>query len=116
MKKEGTRMDNRNFGRTDCDISITAEVSGKEIWCTVKNLSVGGALLEVHKGHTRKISRRHIGNPASFFLYTDLPSIINYRGKVVRYREREGAKYIAVQFFDLFNQQADQEMHPTVSI
>ncbi len=109
-------MDNRTFSRTECDLAISADISGKEIWCNVKNISVGGALLEVHKGHCRKISRRHIGNPASFFLYTDLPSIVNYRGKIVRYRERDGRKYVAVQFFDLLSSRDAEEFHPVVNL
>lgn len=116
VKKKGGSMDNRTFSRTECDIPVSADISGKEIWCNVRNISVGGALLEVHKGHSKKISRRHIGNPASFFLYSDLPSIINYRGKIVRYREKEGKKYVAVQFFDLLSNRVNDEFRPTVSI
>ena len=100
-------MEKRAFPRTDCDISLTAEVNGKELWCNVKNLSVGGALLEVHRGHEKKISRRHLGKPVNFLIYTDLPSIVNYRGKVVRYKVEEGKKMIGVQFFDLMSYRDD---------
>ncbi|OHD56335.1 MAG: hypothetical protein A2Y33_12065 [Spirochaetes bacterium GWF1_51_8] len=92
-------MNKRVFPRIETDYSTKAIVEGKCIPCKVKNISYGGASLQIEKQFLPLLDKHDVGKRALFsFKAEQFNDSATYRGKIVRLLEMDDTAFLAVQF------------------
>ena len=89
----------RVFPRLETDFPTKAIVEGKCIPCRVKNISYGGASLQIEKQFLSLLDKHDVGKRALFsFKPAELNDSSTYRGKIVRLLDMGDTAFLAVQF------------------
>jgi hypothetical protein len=91
-------IERRTQSREECNVMLQVVFADREVQAELRNLSAGGALLQVAKEDNRKISSADIDRRVTFRVATNGSSYINFKGKISRCTESEDNKYLAVTF------------------
>ena len=91
------KMERRQSPRETCDNRLSVALDNRQIDADMKNISNGGALLQVLEKDSGKITSADTGQIISFRLSRNKANI-NYVGTINRYVEANNNKYLAVYF------------------
>jgi len=101
--EQETVDEKRRFERAELNMEVVVTIDNSETYCTIRNLSDGGAFLRIDEKKGNHISEEHLNREAVFTMAPEGKiTAMRYKGKICRYFEESGCKYIAVAFYNYF--------------
>jgi len=93
-------MERRKVPRVTLTYAAKISVEQKEIMCSLKNLTAGGALILIDSEHHRIISREDVGKPVLLNIGFGISSENrSFDGLITRVDAMDNLKFVAVKFY-----------------
>ena len=93
-------MERRRVPRVNLSYDATMALQKKNILCSMKNLTSGGALLSVDKNYNAQISKNDVGKNVSLTLSFSSSEDRIFQGVIIRIDGLDDLRFVALQFTD----------------
>jgi len=90
-------VERRRYPREEVNVKLYLLLNNQEVPVNVRNLSKGGALVQVKKGYGDRIATSDIGRVTSLAM-EDGSSFTSSRAVILRCTEEKGKKFVALSF------------------
>ncbi len=87
----------RRYEREQTDMKLSLVLDRQEVLVNVRNISRGGAFVQVERGDLNRIMPSDVGRVAKLRMENG-QSFVSSRGTILRCVEEGGAKYMALAF------------------